>query len=397
MKSHINDTIKRLNNQHKKNFIKRKNNSLIINSQDILFHKTNYIKNTKTIIKTRLNSAKEVKNVKKKSLISNFCINNKQQKQTENNIQTISTRPIKFEITPPRQTKIRIIKNKAHQNQRNNKNINSELTNLVTKETKLINSISTGLSNGTLDKERRCNNFLDSDENNQRISVNNYNYNADSHSNKLETLLFEENKNNINNFLYETLSKEDSNENENENKIILKCDNYSLLTFGNSFSYSNSNKRQTNKKFFNKEVNKSNNERIKLNLNKENDFNYINKLKEENEFLKKELKESTEQISYLIHKIKDLKNDSFLPIKKTKKKSIHRNTSIKVNRKNKEKYEENIKNKLTRINKLNKTKNKKNNDIIVNCKKNKYENIAIIHKKKKSQEKFDERKLKIKF
>ena len=397
MKSHINDTIKRLNNQHKKNFIKRKNNSLIINSQDILFHKTNYIKNTKTIIKTRLNSAKEVKNVKKKSLISNFCINNKQQKQTENNIQTISTRPIKFEITPPRQTKIRIIKNKAHQNQRNNKNINSELTNLVTKETKLINSISTGLSNGTLDKERRCNNFLDSDENNQRISVNNYNYNADSHSNKLETLLFEENKNNINNFLYETLSKEDSNENENENKIILKCDNYSLLTFGNSFSYSNSNKRHTNKKFFNKEVNKSNNERIKLNLNKENDFNYINKLKEENEFLKKELKESTEQISYLIHKIKDLKNDSFLPIKKTKKKSIHRNTSIKVNRKNKEKYEENIKNKLTRINKLNKTKNKKNNDIIVNCKKNKYENIAIIHKKKKSQEKFDERKLKIKF
>lgn len=397
MKSHINDTIKRLNNQHKKNFIKRKNNSLIINSQDILFHKTNYIKNIKTIIKTRLNSAKEVKNVKKKSLISNFCINNKQQKQTENNIQTISTRPIKFEITPPRQTKIRIIKNKAHQNQRNNKNINSELTNIVTRETKLINSISTGLSNDTLDKERRCNNFLDSDENNQRISVNNYNYNADSHSNKLETLLFDENKNNINNFLYETLSKEDSNENENENKIILKCDNYSLLTFGNSFSYSNSNKRQTNKKFFNKENNKSNNERIKLNLNKENDFNYINKLKEENEFLKKELKESTEQISYLIHKIKDLKNDSFLPIKKTRKKSIHRNTSIKVNRKNKEKYEENIKNKLTRINKLNKTKNKKNNDVIVNCKKNKYENIAIIHKKKKSQEKFDERKLKIKF
>ena len=397
MKSHINDTIKRFNNQNKKNFIKRKNNSLIINSQDILFHKTNYIKNTKTIIKTRLNSAKEVKNVKKKSLISNFCINNKKQKQTENNIQTISTRPIKVEITPPRQTKIRIIKNKTHQNQRNNKNINLELTNILTKETKLINNISTGLSNGTLDKERRCNNFLDSDENNQRISVNNYNYNADSHSNKLETLLFEENKNNINNFLYETLSKEDSNENENENKIILKCDNYSLLTFGKSFSYSNSNKRHTNKKFFNKEVNKSNNERIKLNLNKENDFNYINKLKEENEFLKKELKESTEQISYLIHKIKDLKNDSFLPIKKTKKKSIHRNTSIKVNRKNKEKYEENIKIKLTRINKLNKTKNKKNNDVIVNCKKNKYENIAIIHKKKKSQEKFDERKLKIKF
>ena len=278
-----------------------------------------------------------------------------------------------------------------------NKNLNSELTNKFTKETKLVNSISTGLSNGALDREGECNNFLDSDENNERIGVNNYNYNADSHSNKLETILFEEKTNNINNFYYETLSKEDSNENENENKIILKCDNYSLLTFGNSFSYSNSHKRQTNKKFFNKENNRNNNERIKLNLNKENDFNYINKLKEENEFLKKELKESTEQISYLIHKIKDLKNDSFPPIKKARKKSINRNTSIKVNRVNKEKYEEKIKNKLTRLNKLNKTNNKKNNDMIVNSKKNKIENIAIIHKKKKSQEKFDERKLKLKY
>ena len=382
MKSYFNDTIKRLNNPNKKNFIKRKNNSLIINSQDIPYNKTNYIKNTKKIIKTRLNSTKEVKKALKKPIISNFNINNKLQTKKDNNIQTINTRPIKAYITPPRQTKIRIIKPKPHQQSRKNKNLNSELTNKFTKETKLVNSISTGLSNGTLDREGECNNFLDSDENNERIGVNNYNYNADSHSNKLETILFEEKTNNINNFYYESLSKEDSNENENENKIILKCDNYSLLTFGNSFSYSNSHKRQTNKKFFNKENNRNNNERIKLNLNKENDFNYINKLKEENEFLKKELKESTEQISYLIHKIKDLKNDTFLPIKKSQKKSIQRNISIKVNRTNKETYEEKIKNKLTRLNKLNKTNNKKNNDMIVNSKKNKIENIAIIHKKK---------------
>ena len=397
MKSYFNDTIKRLNNPNKKNFIKRKNNSLIINSQDIPYNKTNYIKNTKKIIKTRLNSTKEVKKALKKPIISNFNINNKLQTKKDNNIQTINTRPIKAYITPPRQTKIRIIKPKPHQQSRKNKNLNSELTNKFTKETKLVNSISTGLSNGTLDREGECNNFLDSDENNERIGVNNYNYNADSHSNKLETILFEEKTNNINNFYYESLSKEDSNENENENKIILKCDNYSLLTFGNSFSYSNSHKRQTNKKFFNKENNRNNNERIKLNLNKENDFNYINKLKEENEFLKKELKESTEQISYLIHKINDLKNDTFLPIKKSRKKSIHRNISIKVNRTNKETYEEKTKNKLTRLNKLNKSKNKKNNDTIVNSKKNKIENIAIIHKKKKSQEKFYERKLKIKY
>lgn len=278
MKSYFNDTIKRLNNPNKKNFIKRKNNSLIINSQDIPYNKTNFIKNTKKIIKTRLNSTKEVKKALKKPIISNFNINNKLQTKKDNNIQTINTRPIKAYITPPKQTKIRIIKPKPHQQSRKNKNLNSELTNKFTKETKLVNSISTGLSNGTLDREGECNNFLDSDENNERIGVNNYNYNADSHSNKLETILFEEKTNNINNFYYETLSKEDSNENENENKIILKCDNYSLLTFGNSFSYSNSHKRQTNKKFFNKENKKNNNERIKLNLNKENDFNYINKL-----------------------------------------------------------------------------------------------------------------------
>ena len=379
MKSYFNDTIKRLNNPNKKNFIKRKNNSLIINSQDIPYNKTNYIKNTKKIIKTRLNSTKEMKKALKKPIISNFHINNKLQTQKDNNIQTIDTRPIKAYITPPRQTKIRIIKPKPHQQSRKNKNLNSELTNKFTKETKLVNSISTGLSNGTLDREGECNNFLDSDENNERIGVNNYNYNADSHSNKLETILFEEKTNNINNFYYETLSKEDSNENENENKIILKCDNYSLLTFGNSFSYSNSHKRQTNKQFF----------------NKENDFNYINKLKEENEFLKKELKESTEQISFLILQIKDLKDNKFLPIKKNKRKSLYRNVSIKVN-KTKEGYQNRIKNniivknKLNNMNSINIAKKTKNSNIMINSKK--YKSIKDVNNQrgKKSSEKLED-------
>ena len=395
MKSHINDTIKRVNNPNKKTFLKRKNNSLLINSQYITFHKTNYIKNTKKIIKTRLNSTKEVKVGLKKSIISNFCLNNKPQASNEINIQTINPRPLINVITPPRQTKIKIIKKKEHQNQRNNEIISSLLNNKFQKETKNANSISTGLSNGTIDREGASKNFLDSDENNGRINVNNYNYNADSHSNKLETILFEEKTNNVNNFCYETISREDSNENENENRIILKCDNYSLLTFGNSFSYSNSHKRQTNTKFLNRDNDKINNERIKINLNKENDNIYINKLKEENEILKKELKESTEQISYLIHQIKDLKNNTFLPIKKNRKKSIHRNSSIKTN-KTKEAYEEKIKSKLIRINKLNKTKNNKNHDILFNCKKIKVENSTNIHRKKKSREKFDECLIKIK-
>ena len=111
--------------------------------------------------------------------------------------------------------------------------------------------------------------------------------------------------------------------------------------------------------------------------------------------MKKELKESTKQISNLIHQIKDLKSNTFLPIKKNRKKSIRRNSSIKTN-KTKEAYEEKIKSKLIRINKLNKTKNNKNHDILVNCKKNKVENSSNIYRRKKSQEKFDERLIKIK-
>ena len=113
----------------------------------------------------------------------------------------------------------------------NDNKINDKLI----KETKIRNnfSISTGLSSSTGDKTK---NFFDSEES-RNINVNNYNYNADSHSNKLESLIFDEKINNINNFCYETISKEDSN--ENEDKIILKCDNYYLMTLGNSFSYSN--------------------------------------------------------------------------------------------------------------------------------------------------------------
>ena len=113
-----------------------------------------------------------------------------------------------------------------------------------------------------------------------------------------------------------------------ENKIYLKCDNYSLLTFGNSFSYSNSQRSKSNKKNSNIEEYNDKNKTINYykdlvinfsNYNKNN--NYVNKLKEENETLKKELKESNEQISFLMYQIKELKqNKNYNHDKKNAKK-----------------------------------------------------------------------------
>jgi hypothetical protein len=260
----------------------------------------------------------------------------------------------------------------------NDNKINDKLI----KETKIRNnfSISTGLSGSTGDKAK---NFFDSEES-RNINVNNYNYNADSHSNKLESLIFDEKINNINNFCYETISKEDSN--ENEDKIILKCDNYSMLTFGNSFSYSNSQKRKNGKKFLNNDNNKNNNKNKDMDIDELNDNSYVNRLKLENETLKKELQESAQQISFLINQIKDLKDNTYLPTKKPRKKNIHRNISVKEN-KTKDLKDTKLKNIIFKKNKLNiieKNNNKKiskSNSIIINNKKNKINNKEGIHKK----------------
>ena len=243
MKSVINDLAKRQIKPEKKILINRKYNSLMLKSQDIPFQKTNYTKNLKKIIKNRHNSTKEEKNAYKKTYDSKLYFNNKLSSSKEINIQTINTRHIKNSITPPKKTKIKIIKKKEGQYKRNNKSISCLINERLNKE-----NASTGLSSGTGDKDKELiKNVIDSEENNRKININNFNYNADSHSNKLETILFEDKTNNLNNFCYETISKEDSN--DNDNKIILKCDNYSMLTFGNSFSYSNSQKRKSNKKF----------------------------------------------------------------------------------------------------------------------------------------------------
>ena len=244
--------------------IKRKNNSIIINNQDLQIHKANHIKNSKKIIKCRLNSTKEIKNGVKKAFNSKLCFNSKISSLNGINLQTINNRNIKNTITPPKKTKIRIIKKKNSKHQRNNKSIGNIINEKLRKDKNLRNSFSTGISTGTQDREK-IKNIPDSEENNERININNFNYNADSHTNKLETILFAEKINKINNFSYETISKDDSN--DSDKKIILKCDNYSLLTFGNSFSYSNSQKRKTNKGFLNNENDKSNNKNNNKDIN----------------------------------------------------------------------------------------------------------------------------------
>lgn len=389
MKSHINESVKWPNEPQKRIIIKRKNNSLIINNPDLYFDKTICTRNAKKINKSRRNSTKESKNGIKKALNPKIYLKTKLPSYKENNLQTINTRSTKIkntQVTPPKKAKIKIIKKKDHQRQRNNSCDNimndNKINDKLIKETKIRNnfSISTGLSSSTGDKAK---NFFDSEES-RNINVNNYNYNADSHSNKLESLIFDEKINNINNFCYETISKEDSN--ENEDKIILKCDNYSMLTFGNSFSYSNSQKRKNGKKFLNNDNNKSNNKNKDMDIDELNDNSYVNRLKLENETLKKELQESAQQISFLINQIKDLKDNTYLPTKKPRKKNIHRNISVKEN-KTKDLKDTKLKNIIFKKNKLNIIENNNNkkisksNSIIINNKKNKINNKAGIHKK----------------
>ena len=161
---------------------------------------------------------------------------------------------------------------------------------------------------------------------------NNKTYDKDSTNKKF---IFEEPnylRHSINNFNYET----GSDDNINENTIFLKYDNYSSLTFGNSFSYSNSHRSKSTKRNNNINNNDENTNNNNLtifgqynNINK----NYINKLKEENEALKKELKYSNDQISLLKYQIKELKE---VNIKKSS-----RNSFLKANIWNKKyiKYE----------------------------------------------------------
>lgn len=188
------------------------------------------------------------------------------------------------------------------------------------KESKLINSISTSAGISFCSNENKKNmNYIENkiNENNYYYNINKYN--VDSFSNKknnynyvsdynIKKFLEESNCNKNNNINYE------NGNDDNEYKIFFKFDDNSLLTFGNSFSYSNSqrNKLKNDDKISNKRTSCKN----FISSYSINNKIYVNKLKEENETLKKELKESNNQINILINQIKELKE-----YKKIKKKN----------------------------------------------------------------------------
>ena len=190
------------------------------------------------------------------------------------------------------------------------------------KESKLINSISTSAGISFCSNENKKNmKYIENkiNENNYYYNINKYN--VDSFSNKKSNCNYL-NDYNIKKFLEESYCNKNNNINninyengndDNEYKIFFKFDDNSLLTFGNSFSYSNSqrNKLKNDDKISNKKTSCKN----FINSYNINNNIYVNKLKEENETLKKELKESNNQINILINQIKELKE-----CKKIKKK-----------------------------------------------------------------------------
>ena len=356
----------------------------------------NLKKNINNVIKNKYNF--------KKSFDSKLSLKQSiKRKSISNNHKLIIPQCIKYNqktIEVTKKSKI-IIKNKEnysknkdyHSNDIIKSHVNKSFNNISkkTKESKLVNSLSTssGLSLYS-NKNKKYSHFADSENNNHKI-----NYNVDSHSIEKNNMLLEENKQNINNFSYETISKEDD---LNENKIILKCDNYSLLTFGNSFSYSNSQRSKSTKKYLNND--KNNNNEINIVNNDENknscfnlisqyniNNNYVNKLKEENETLRKELKESNDQITFLMYQINELKQNKNYKSKKFLKNKI---SPPNIWDKRKMKFESSDKENYNRCNNNDNNKSsfdKKNNEIKNNKNLLKYDNVIKNVKNKSKKEK----------
>ena len=201
--------------------------------------------------------------------LPNLLNNNKTNKNKDNNI-----------IKSPIQTKGKLISN-FYQN--------------------YSSSMSTGISfQNYNDIFKSCSNFLDNNSFKKYNSYDSENENLDKEFipdiNKLK-IDSNENRNNNTTNNYEIDSSED---NIIDNKIFFKGGgDGSRITFGNSFSYTNSKKSSSTRRVF------KNNENENLeNIDKEDEN--VNFLKSQNESLKKELKESNKQISYLKNQIEKL-------------------------------------------------------------------------------------------
>ena len=293
-KSHQNELFQKEKIKTKFNF---KNHPNIIKNK-LSFNSTRYF-NNKSIEKI-----KKPKNNNSKTISKNISKQNSKHKKNDNNIYN----------------------SKDHSHNSSLNKINPTKNKENTKESKLINSVSTSSGISYCSNEnKKCSpnskekkEIYNKNDDNKNLNNNIYNYNEDSnpimgnYDYNSKNFLEETNRarHNINNFNYES----GSDDNFSENKIFLKCDDYSLLTFGNSFSYSNSQRSKSTKRKGNIEEKNEDNNKISIfcndlinNYNNNKNSLYVNKLKEENETLKKELKESSEQISFLMYQIKELK------------------------------------------------------------------------------------------
>ena len=266
-------------------------------------------------ISERLNSIKLIKNnVKKEKINSNI----QPRLSVKNSNILMKNNLIISPIRKNNKKHIQVIKKKKKLNskkkEKNESKDNSTERNISkqiifkkkqnTKESKLFSSTSASSGISLYSNENKKNQKFSQKEKNSKEFIYNYNSNKKVNSKNLEKSYIDNPC--INNFNYES----GNDDILSEKKIFLKCDNSSLLTFGNSFSYSNSQRTISNKKNEN-DQNKNFLKDITINYNTKKNI-YVNKLKEENETLKKELKESSEQISHLIYQIKELKQNKII-------------------------------------------------------------------------------------
>ena len=162
-------------------------------------------------------------------------------------------------------------------------------------------SMSTGISlNNNNDLYKSCSNFLDNNSFHKYDSNDNENDNLNKGfipylKNNFKMNSNEDRNNNTTNN-YEIDSDED---NMIDNKIYFKGGiNGSPITFGNSFSYTNSKRSSSTRRIYKNNDND--------NIDFRDDDNSVFLLKSQNETLKKELKESNEQITYLKNEIEKL-------------------------------------------------------------------------------------------
>ena len=316
MKVHPKDNLNKNSIRTNKRDSQKKNNISNKSNQTISSPKNESIKNIKKNINYRLSSSKSINNNLKETFESKYSLKHNFKNKPNSNNRIIST---KYKSEKNNKQKVKN-KNNNNSNDKVNNKANKSFNNVskIIEKSKIINNFSnsTGLSNGSKENKKYIN-FGDSEHKN----IGN-NYNNDSHSEKAN-IFIEENNQNINNFSYESCSKEDSY----DNKIIFRCDDYSLFTFGKSNSKKNKSTDKINYNYNDINIDKNYNKNIcssLLDQSKKNNI-YVNKLKKENEILKKELKESNEQINFLMYKIKELKglkDNKNIKSKKFEKKKI---------------------------------------------------------------------------